>query len=430
MVAGLGEQGHVAGQRGRVAGDVDHPGRASGAQRGDRRAAQRRPRRVGHHDVRARPGSDASTVLDRGPPPPHLRQVGQRGAPAETACRADSTTAHPARRARPARPARRRTARRRRRGPRPCRRRGAAPSPTTATARRRQRRVHLPERARDSATPGPAAARAPSRRGPARAVEPAGCTVPSSPVGVDRHLDLVAGGEPAARAPAASSPAGAIGQSSTAATSWERWRRRPARPRRRRRTAPGCASPAGPPGSASTGRRPTSHARPAAQLLAHHRGLQRALRVGASRAASRSRRTGPARHGQGGSTRSGDAVEHRDRVGPAERRAAVLGDDRATTRSPGSACRTNTTRPVVPGDAVPAVGDRRRRAARARGPVQSRPPARPPRVHGAAARRAGVTIAAARPGRSPARPSGEPRSRSAGGGRRRGRRRSARGAGG
>ena len=74
-------------------------------------------------------------------------------------------------------------------------------------------------------------------------------------------------------------------------------------------------------------------------------------------------------HGAG--TRSGDGAQHRDRVGPAERAAAVLVDDRAHPLARQRVPHEHHP-PVVAGHAVPAVRDRRRpRSSRTRS-VQSR----------------------------------------------------------
>ena len=115
-------------------------------------------------------------------------------------------------------------------------------------------------------------------------------------------------------------------------------------------------SPSASPGTASTST--SSRSSPASRRSCSRTTSALSRRWPArSRAASRSRRSRPGRAtGHGGSTRSGEAVEDLDRVGapePARRRASVI---RTRTRSPGSACRTKTTRPSCRGDAVPAVG--------------------------------------------------------------------------
>ena len=105
------------------------------------------------------------------------------------------------------------------------------------------------------------------------------------------------------------------------------------------------AEPCASPGTSSTS---TARSSPASrlQLLAHHRGLERPLRRAATRAASRSRRTGPGRP-TGTAARPGPATARATSTASARQNADPSCPSVTTTRtrSPGSACRTKTTRP-------------------------------------------------------------------------------------
>ncbi len=80
----------------------------------------------------------------------------------------------------------------------------------------------------------------------------------------------------------------------------------------------------------------------APELLADDRRLDAPAGLAATRAASRSRRSRPGgRNGTAPSTRSGDGS--RTRTASARAKRDVTSVTRATTRSPGSACRTNST---------------------------------------------------------------------------------------
>ena len=138
----------------------------------------------------------------------------------------------------------------------------------------------------------------------------------------------------------------AIGQSSTGTTSCERCRRRPVRPAGRPRTAARERQPQRPAGQrlhGDGGRRAARPAGPAARRTTAALSARCASGVTCCQSQP-PHRPGPV-CGQGGSTRSGDGVQHPDRVGPAEARRRGPRSPARRTRSPGSACRTNTTRP-------------------------------------------------------------------------------------
>ena len=124
------------------------------------------------------------------------------------------------------------------------------------------------------------------------------------------------------------------------------------------------------------------------QLLRDHRGLERALGGRGRRAASRSRRS--RRGGRAGTARPpGPVTARRTRTASARANLDVTSVTRATTRSPGSACRTNITGGRPAG---------RRTSRPARRPRWS--PRRPgPRVYESAAAAARVTTPPTAPGR-------------------------------
>ena len=327
-VAQLGERRQVAGEGGGVAGDVgDRPRRAVDDLL-DHLAAGTLAGRVEDDEVerlvvRRRPAPGRPTRARRG----RLGGRGWRARPGTP--RASPRRPPPARSARPRRPGTRRRARRRRTGRAPAPpARGAAARSTVSTSTRgastcdcqkpsgSTRKSWVPYDVRRRVVDG-------SRRlapGVDQAVVDLHHLVgavhvqPAAPPG---RRDVPHPGAPAQRAAA------------------------PPRPRRRR------SSPAS--------RR---------QLLADHGGLEAPLGRRRRRAGSRSRRSssGPA-YGQGAGTRSA-----RGRRAPTRRRRARTGRRRCprspttTTRSPGSACRTKTTRRARlvgrDADAVAAVGDR------------------------------------------------------------------------
>ncbi len=133
------------------------------------------------------------------------------------------------------------------------------------------------------------------------------------------------------------------------------------------------------------------------ELLAHDRGLERALRRRRTRAASRSRRSGPARRAGTAAHPVRRGVEHLDGVGR-QNEPPASSVTTARTRSPGSACRTNTTRPSCRATQDPPCAGRARPRARGRRPAHalSRRPSRAP-VRLASRRRGGALPA--RPGR-------------------------------
>ena len=335
----------VAGQRRRIAGHVADRARAEAEHGAHHRARRRRPAAG-----RARRGP--ARTSSAGQP---CRRRPARGAPSPRAgrpgCRAASATAC-GRRLEPDDPAGRRRPRRRATAVSGAgagvqvehglpRLRVRRPRQSAAANVSQRVRVHLPEAGgghveRPRAEAVAQRVRAVDRRstrsggrrprawrpGPGRCASTV--TAPSSP-----RADLDAGGTgpraDGARRPPRATPSG---QRATGSTSCERCRCSPTAPSRADRVAdPG--APAEQPAGQLLHRRRSVEVDPGqtAELLAHDGGLQRALRRRRRRAASRSRRSGPARRaGTAASTRSGDAMQHLDRVGAAERAAAVLGD--------------------------------------------------------------------------------------------------------
>ena len=209
--------------------------------------------------------------------------------------------------------------------------------------------------------PGRAAAH---RRAPS---SPDVCT---TPVGVDRHLDLAAAGSNPRSSTGGSAPGGASGQSAMGSTSWLRCARSPARPSSSTASRTRCASPAGRPGSSSTWTRRSIAGEPAQLLGQDLRPSRPRCAAGATCCRSQPPQP-PARaqaHGRGHPVRR--RLEHLDGVGAAERAAAVLGDHGAhplaRQRVP-----DEHDPAVVAGHAVPAVGDRRRPASSRIRSVQS-----------------------------------------------------------
>ena len=261
--------------------------------------------------------------------------------------------------------------------------RGLRPLPHHVRQGLRQRRVHLPERARRQVPLPPDRALHDRRAGHPRARR---VQVPD-PLGVDRHLDLVAGDE----------------------SLLEHRRQLPRRDERAVGDRQDVVAAVGPQPGPALGVDGEPHPVPPAQqagrfilawerldgdvrldpgqalqLLAQHRGLQLALgrRVGVLPVAA------PAPPGAGPRARrldpAGSGFEHRDRVGPAERTAAVVGDDRVhplpRQRVPDE---HDPLAPVVdPAGARRSArrARRRRRAARARGPSSRGRRARLPRA--------------------------------------------------
>ena len=329
-VAAGREERDVPGEGGRVAGDVRDRARRRGL-------PARRPRRGRPRSAAGRAtttsgsaGSAAERRLHPPDPPPDLREVAQVAAgPSATRGlgrldHGDRPSRRPARRARP------RTARRRRRGPsRPAR--GAAAQ------------LHHDLRPGRPAAPG-----APARTRPAGSLHSPGpaahawsTTTGPPPVGPRRrdgrsrrrpgrdHLDGVAGRP--ARAGRASRRGSVPGGRQAAVDRHHLVRAvlaqaGPTRPRRPR-TAPGSASRA----ARRAAPRPRPRARRARRAGAAARRAPAPSRTAGRpgrRAAGRSRRSRPA-------ARTGTArdpvrrgLEHGDRVGPAERAAAVLGRPR------------------------------------------------------------------------------------------------------
>ena len=307
--------------------------------------ARPRPRRGGSATTTSgRARQRRAARARRGPPSSRTCvEVGQRGAPVGRPPAAPTRPPAPPRRARPARPAPRRTARRRRRGPRRARRPGPAPTPP----RRPPASPPAPGGpARTCPPTGATRARPPAARPPGRTPrDPTGCRC-RIPVGVDRHLDLAPpgnrllehGGERAGRGERA------VGDGST---SWLRWARSPARPSSSTASRTRCRQPSGPPGSSSTGDVAVDPGEPlqllgaARRLPARAASARRDVLQVAATAATRAR----PRAGRG-STRPG-APSSTATASARQNPPPLSSVTTARTRSPGSACRTNTTRAVV-----------------------------------------------------------------------------------
>ncbi len=137
-------------------------------------------------------------------------------------------------------------------------------------------------------------------------------------------------------------------------TSRERCLRRPAVPSARtaKPTLVRQPRPAGSPGSAST---VTSRSIPAMRRSCWLTTCALIARCAAGLACCRSQPPQPPgrAYGHGGSTRSADGSS--TSTASARANLAVLLVNRARTRSPGSACRTNTTLPSSPGAAILAT---------------------------------------------------------------------------
>ena len=136
----------------------------------------------------------------------------------------------------------------------------------------------------------------------------------------------------------------AIGQVPTSRISWERCRRRPARPSARTAKRTRVRQPR-PPESPGRGSTVTSRSRPAIRrsCWAMTAALNRRCAVRLACCQSHPPQPPGWACGHGGSTRSGEA----SRISTASARASLAVDSvsRASTRSPGSVCRTRTTRP-------------------------------------------------------------------------------------
>ena len=189
------------------------------------------------------------------------------------------------------------------------------------------------------------------------------------PVATTASTEAVAGQRMAVR-PRSVMAGWAIRHLPMSTTSCERCARRPATPSgrtanctrvRQPRPGPGDSgrAPSSSPGSAST---VTSRSRPASRLSCWRITAALSDRWAGSAACCQSQPPQPpgTACGHGGSTRSGDGF----RMSTASARASrdVTSVTRASTVSPGSACRTNTTGPVVwPGHAPAAVSHVSRR---------------------------------------------------------------------
>ena len=362
------ERRDVPGERGRVAGDVGDRPRAGGGDR-PRPPGAPAPVRGGSSTTRstgpasAAPASAASTSAATTSTPG--RSPGCAGRAATPAGRRLDHR-DPARRC--ARPARRRTARRRRRGPRPARPAAGRSSSSTAGDQGVRPRPGAPARTPSAGTrplaaggharaprrrPGAARPRAPGQHA-SRRRRPEATTSTASASGHaargDRRSAWMAGW--------------AIRHRSTGTTSCERCWSRPGRPAASTAYRTRVRQPSRPPGSAldayaqrvDLGRRQPGQP---GQLLAHDGGLPVPLRGRRRRAAGRSRRSRPAAaYGQGGV----DPVRRRPRAprprrpagSPCARSVISRDDPLARQRVP------DEHHPAVaaPGHAVPAVRGR------------------------------------------------------------------------
>ena len=347
----------VAGQGGRVAGDVRD--RARPAARGSRRSPPCRRRCAAGPARRGRPARQrrqphvdpSAAEAGRAPalgqvPPGGLDRAGRRLDPPDPAAGVGQRAGEqpdPAVEVEGALP------RLRSRG-RPARRRPGCPRRPGAPARSRPRRPPRSRPAACSCTVGPPIRGSPStssagRRPPRPRSARAGRPGPA----VDRRRRRVArSGSP---------PAG------SGTSSCERWARSAARP-----VGVGVVAHPGPPaepvGRLPLGDRAPASTSPSHSIPARRRSCSATTAVlsrrwaARPRAGSRSRRSRPGR--RPGTARRPDpgSATSTSTASPRQNRSWLVSVTSTSTRSPGSACRTKITRPLVPGDAVPAVGDR------------------------------------------------------------------------